>query len=120
MSNYATKSDLTEATGIDTSKFAVKTDLANIKSDNDNLHIDQSRIVPFTLRKPSNVVKEIVYIEFVKNGNNLVLTTSNLVKKSFTETEELKILKKIPNRDKYITTDEFNKLKKETFPERLK
>ena len=32
----------------------------------------------------------------------------------------MKILKKIPNRDKYITADEFNKLKKETFPERLK
>ena len=33
--NYATKADLKDATGIDTSKFAKKFDLANLKSNVD-------------------------------------------------------------------------------------
>ena len=37
LSNYATKSDLKNATGVDaTSDFAKKTELANLKSDVDN------------------------------------------------------------------------------------
>ena len=35
LSNYATKSDLKSATGIDTSKFAKNTDSARLKSDAD-------------------------------------------------------------------------------------
>ena len=33
LSNYATKTDLKNATGVDTSPFSKKTDLANVKSD---------------------------------------------------------------------------------------
>ena len=32
LSNYATKTDLKNVTGVDTSKFAKKIDLANLKS----------------------------------------------------------------------------------------
>ena len=39
-SNYATKADLTNATGVDKSDFAKKTDLANLKSDVDKWDID--------------------------------------------------------------------------------
>ena len=39
-SNYATKSDLKNASGVDTSSFAKKTDLAKLKSDVDKLNID--------------------------------------------------------------------------------
>ena len=35
LSNYATKTDLKNATWVDTSDFAKKTDLANLKSDVD-------------------------------------------------------------------------------------
>ena len=41
LSNYATKADLKNATGIDTSKFAKKGDLANLKSNVDKLDIDK-------------------------------------------------------------------------------
>ena len=41
LSNYATKVDLKNATGVDTSKFAKKVDLANLKSDIDKLDIDK-------------------------------------------------------------------------------
>ena len=37
MSNYATKADLKNARGVDKSKLAKKVDLANLKSDADNL-----------------------------------------------------------------------------------
>ena len=37
LSNYATKADLKNASGVDKSKFAKKVDSANLKSDADNL-----------------------------------------------------------------------------------
>ena len=41
LSNYATKADLKNATGVDTSKFVKKVDLANLKSNVDKLDIDK-------------------------------------------------------------------------------
>ena len=63
MSNYATKADLKNATGIDTSKFAKKVDLANLKSDVDELDIDKSKHVPNNCSNlKSNVDKLIMLI----------------------------------------------------------
>ena len=39
--NYATKSDLKNATGVTTLQFAKKADLASLKSDVDELDIDK-------------------------------------------------------------------------------
>ena len=39
--NYATKADLTNATGVDTSKFVKTIDLADSNSDADKLDIDK-------------------------------------------------------------------------------
>ena len=47
--NHATKSDLKNATGVDTSNFAKKTDLPNLKSDVDKLSIDKLKNVPTNL-----------------------------------------------------------------------
>ena len=49
MSNYATKTDLKNATGVDTSSFAKKVDLANLISDVDKLDIDKLKDVPTNL-----------------------------------------------------------------------
>ena len=49
LSNYATKADLKNATGVDTSDFAKKTDLANLKSDVDKLDIDKLKNIPIGL-----------------------------------------------------------------------
>ena len=46
MSNYATKADLKTATGKDTSKFAKKVVLADLKSNLDKLDIDKLKKVP--------------------------------------------------------------------------
>ena len=46
LSNYATKSDLKNATGIYTSKLASKSDLVNLKTEVDKLDIDKFKNVP--------------------------------------------------------------------------
>ena len=48
-SNYATKADLKSTTGVDTSKFAKKFDLASLKSNIDELNIDKLKNVPTNL-----------------------------------------------------------------------
>ena len=61
LSNYATKTDLKNVAHVDTSRFALKTNLANLKTEVDKLEIDKLVQVPFDLSKLSNVVKnEIV------------------------------------------------------------
>ena len=47
--NYATKTDLKNATGIGTSKLAAKSDLASLKAEVDNLDIDKLIPVPVDL-----------------------------------------------------------------------
>ena len=42
--SYATKTDLKNETRVDTSDFAKKTDLANLKSDIDKLDIDKLKM----------------------------------------------------------------------------
>ena len=49
LSNYATKTDLKNATVVDTSCFTKKTDLTNLKSDVDKLDIDELENVPMIL-----------------------------------------------------------------------
>ena len=60
LSNYATKTDLKNVTHIDTSIFAVKTNLASLKPEVDKLGIDKLMPVPVDLSKLSNVVKNDV------------------------------------------------------------
>ena len=43
LSNYATKDDIKNTTHVDTSSFALKTNVANLKSDVDKLDIDKLR-----------------------------------------------------------------------------
>ena len=46
LSNYVTKTNLKNATGFDTLKFAKKVDLAHLKSDVDKLDTDRLKNVP--------------------------------------------------------------------------
>ena len=59
MSNYATKTDLKNATGIDKSSFAKKVDLANLKSNVDNLDIDKLKNVPTKLTNLESKVDKL-------------------------------------------------------------
>ena len=57
LSNYATKTDSKNVTHVDTLSFAVKTNLANLKTEVDKLDIDKLAPVPFDVSKLSDVVK---------------------------------------------------------------
>ena len=46
LSNYATKTDLKNVTHVDTSSFALKTNLASLKAEVDKLDIDKLAPVP--------------------------------------------------------------------------
>ena len=48
LSNYATKADIKNISHVDTSSFALKTNLANLKSEVDKLDID--KLVPVPLQ----------------------------------------------------------------------
>ena len=58
--NYATKADIKNISHVDTSSFALKTNLANLKTEVDKLDIDKLVPVPTDLSKLSNVVKNDV------------------------------------------------------------
>ena len=57
LSNYATKADIKNISHVDTSSFALKTNLANLKTEVDKFDIDKLVPVPVDLSKPSDVVK---------------------------------------------------------------
>ena len=57
LSNFITKSDLKKPTGVDTSKFAKKADLASLKLDSYELDIYNLKYVPFNLSNLSDIVK---------------------------------------------------------------
>ena len=57
LSNYATKADIKNISHVDTSKFALKSNLASLKTEVDKLDIDKLITVPVDLSKLSDVVK---------------------------------------------------------------
>ena len=59
LSNYAANADLKNATGVDTSKFAKKVDLINLKSNVDKLDIDKLKNVPTNLSNLKSKVDKL-------------------------------------------------------------
>ena len=60
LSNYATKTDIKNILHVDTSSFALKSNLASLKTEVDKLDIDKLVPVPVDLGKLSDVVKNDV------------------------------------------------------------
>ena len=85
LSNYATKTDLKNATHVNTSSFALKTNLDDLKTEVDKLEIDKLIPVPTDLSNLSNVVrndavKKTVYDKLVAKVYNI--DTSGFVLKT--------------------------------------
>ena len=120
LSNYVTKADIKNATGVDASKFAKKVDLANLKSNVDKLDIDKlknvqtnlsnlkSKVdkldvhklvpVPVDLSKlndvaKNEVIKKDVYNAKIKNIEDKIPDTTNLA----TNTALTAVENKMPN-----------------------
>ena len=60
LSNYATKADIKKISHVDTSSFALKTNLATLKTEVDKLDIDKLAPVSVDLSKLSDVVENYV------------------------------------------------------------
>ena len=57
LSNYGTKADIKDISHVDNSNFALKANLANLKTEVEKLDIDKLVPVPLGLSKLSDVVK---------------------------------------------------------------
>ena len=123
LSNYPIKADNKNISHVHTSSFALKTNLASLKTEVDKLDIDKLVPVPVDLSKPSDVVKNDVvkktaYDKVVAIVNsidtsafvlkskydtdkseleNTIPDTSGLVKKAVYNTKITKIESKIPD-----------------------
>ena len=105
LSNYAIKSDIKNISHVDTSIFALKSNVANLKSEVDKLDIGKLVPVPTDLSKLSNVVKndvvkKTVYDKLVTKVNAIPLNnidTSDFVLKTKYDTDKSNLEKKIPD-----------------------
>ena len=76
LSNYATKEDAKSILHIDTSRFALKSNLACLKTEVDKLVINKVVHIPVDLSKASDavkndVVKKSIYDKLVAKGNSV-------------------------------------------------
>ena len=100
LSNYATKTDLKNIAHVDTSSFALKTNLASLKTEVDKLDIDKLAPVPVDLSKLSDVVKndvvkKAVYDKLVARVNST--DTSDFVLKTKYQTDKAELENKMPD-----------------------
>ena len=94
-SNYATKADIKNISHVDTSGFALKTNLANLKTEVDKLDIYKSVPIPLDLIKLSDVVKKDIYHKLVTKVNNI--DTNGFVLKAKYDTGKSELENKIPD-----------------------
>ena len=131
LSNYATNADFKNATGLDTSKLAGKSDLtflkagfdkidvdklktvpndlSNLKSKVYKLNIDKLAPVPVDLHKLSNVVKNDVvkknaYNAKIKNTEDKIPDITNLATKTTLNAKINEVKGEIPSINNLVTT----------------
>ena len=75
LTNYATKTDLKNITHVDTSSYALKTNLAALKTEVDKIDTDKLKTVPDDLAKLTNVVKNEVVKKTDFSADNYVTKT---------------------------------------------
>ena len=100
LSNYATKAHIKNISHVDTSSFALKTNLASLKTEVDELDIDKLMPVPVDLSKLSDVVKNDVvkktgYDKLVAKVNSI--DTSGFVWKTKYDTHKPALENKTPD-----------------------
>ena len=111
LSNYATKSDTKNISYVDTSNFALKTNLASLKTEVNKIDIDKLVPVPVDLYKLSDVVKndvvkKTVYDKLAAKVNNI--DTSDLVLKTKYQTDKTELENKIPDTSGLVKKTNYN------------
>ena len=111
LSNYAKKADIKNIAHVDTSNFASKTSLANLKTEVDKLDIGKLKTEPVDLSKLSNVLKnevinKIEYNKLVNKVNNI--DTSGFILKTKYDADKLELEKKIPDTSNLVKKSDYN------------
>ena len=114
LSNYATKTDIKNISHVDTTSFALKSNLASLKTEVDKLDIDKLVPVPVDLSKLSDVVKndvvkKTVYDKLAAKVNSI--DTSVFVLKTNYDRDKSKIENKIPDSSGLVKKDRLTKPK---------
>ena len=99
LSNYATKTDIKIISHVDTSSFALKSNLGSLKAEVGNLDTDNLVPVPVDLSKLRDVVKTMlltnVFDKLVPKVNSI--DTSAFVLKNKYDTDKSELKNKIPD-----------------------
>ena len=100
LSNYASEVDIEDISHVDTSTFAWKTNLADLKTEVDKLDIDKLKPLPNDVSKLSNVVtnevvKKTEYNKLVTKVDNI--DTSDFVLKTKYNTGKTELENKTPD-----------------------
>ena len=98
LSNYATKADIKNISHVDTSSFALKSNLASLETEVDKLDIDKLVLNPADLSKlrdliKDEVVKKAAYHKLVGKVTNI--DTSGFVLKTKYDTDKTELENKI-------------------------
>ena len=113
LSNYATKTGLNNVTYIDTSVFALKTNLVSLKTEVEKLDIDKLAPVPVDFSRLSDVVKndltKAVYDKLAAKVNSI--DTTDFVLKTKHETHKTELEKKIPDMTDFVKKTKLTELK---------
>ena len=88
---------------VDTSRFALKQNLAGLKTEVDKVDINKLVPNPVDLSKLSDVVKKTVYDKLAAKVNNI--DTSTFVLKSKYQTDKIELEKKIPDANDFVKND---------------
>ena len=109
LSNYATKANVKNISHVDTSSFALKTNLGNIKTEVDKLDIEKLVAVPVDLGKLIDVVKNDVIKKTDDNAKitereNKIPDTTNLA----TQTALTTVKNEIPDTSGLVKKTDYN------------
>ena len=106
LSNYATEIDVKNISHVDTSSFALKTNLANLKTEVDKLDIGKLVAIPIGLSKLSDLAKNDVIKK--TEYDKLVIDTSDFVLKTKCNTDKTELINKIPDTSGLVKKANYN------------
>ena len=103
---YATKADIKNISHVDTSSLAIKTNLANLKTEVDKLDIGKLVAIPVGLSKLSDLAKNDVIKK--TEYDKLVIDTSDFVLKTKCNTDKTELINKIPDTSGLVKKANYN------------
>ena len=111
LSNYATKADIKNISHVDSSSFALKTNLVNLKAEVDKLDFDKLVPIPVDLSKPihvvkNDVVKKYAYDKLVAKVSSIY--TSGFVLKTKYDKDKSELDNKIPYTSGLVKKADYN------------